>query len=580
MAYQTGGFDADLPAWLTRHADQPIYEWARLAWDRAAAAPGAWFDHAKADGVVDLWPKVFRLTEDRFAGKPFRLVPWQEIIVRLLVGWKAPIELLDPDTGEPVEEHVRLFRRLLLWVPRKNGKSEFLSALSLLFWALDAVVGGQGFVFARDEKQAFTIFNKMKAMIAQAPELARECQTHKKSIYLKPSASLFEVVTGSEEGKHGKSPTVIAGDEMHEWRSRTVESTLRQGTGARLQPIELYASTAGLKTNPTGVELWDESLAILEGRVSDATTLVVVFAAPEDAAWDDEAVWAVANPSLGLSPTLQFLRREAAIAKDNPRAQAHFKCYHLNQWIDVVVRWLNMKYFDRCAVDKNGWKSAWQRMKGRRCYAAIDVSSTVDVTALVLLFEPEGDETAWTIIPCFWVPEETMAARVSNDRVPYDKWFAAGAIETTPGNFVDQNYVRHRLLEAFQQFDVLGVGYDPWNAMKLVADLQADGIEPEMMMAVRQGIQSLGEPTKAFERMVYAGKLDHGGHPVLRWMAKNAVVRFDENLNYAPAKKRSAEKIDGIVAAVMCLAVATAADEEPGSVYEERGLLEIDLEEA
>jgi phage terminase large subunit-like protein len=278
MAAQPKWIDDDLPDWLKAVNDNEIYAWARHAWKTAAAEPGAWFDHAKADKVVELWPKVFRLTEDRFAGKVFRLNRWQEIIVRLLVGWKAPVEVLDPETFEPQILHVRLFRRMLLWVPRKNGKSEFLAALALLFWALEGVVGGQGFVFARDEKQAFTVFNKMKAMLAMEPRLARDVQTHKKSIYLKTCAALFELLTGAEEGKHGKSPTVIVGDEMHEWRSRTVENTLRQGTGARLQPIELYASTAGLKTNATGVELWDESLAILEGRTPDPTTLVVLFA--------------------------------------------------------------------------------------------------------------------------------------------------------------------------------------------------------------------------------------------------------------------------------------------------------------
>ncbi len=576
MAAKTGSIDG-LPEWLARHADQEIYAWARLAWERAAATEGAWFDHAKADQVVALWPKVFRLTEDRFAGKPFRLVAWQEIIVRLLVGWKVPVEVLDPDTGAPQVLHVRLFRRLLLWVPRKNGKSEFLAALALLFWALEGVVGGQGFVFARDEKQAFTVFNKMKAMVSLEPELAREVQTHKRSIYLKPCAALFELLSGAEEGKHGKSPTVIVGDEMHEWRSRTVETTLRQGTGARLQPMELYASTAGLKTNVTGVTLWDESIGILEGRISDSTTLVVVFAADPDAAWDDEAVWSIANPSLGLSPTLQFLRREAALAKDNPRAQAQFKCYHLNQWVDMVVRWLNMAAYDKCSKNRKGWKTAWQRMKGRRCYAAVDVSSTQDVTAVLLLFPPEGDEKKWIVVCRFWVSEDTMAVRVKNDRVPYDKWVADGAMETTPGDYVDQNYAMKALLDAVEDFELMGVGFDPWNARKLMSDLQAAGMDADLQLEVRQGIPSLGEPTKEFERLIYAHQLDHGWHPVLRWMAKNAVVRFDENLNFAPAKKRSAEKIDGVVAAVMCIAVAHSTVEDGPSVYEERGIVEIEV---
>lgn len=556
---------ADLvaPDWLAAVNDNEQYHWARRAWEEARRQPGAWFDHAKADKVVALWPKVFRLTEDRFAGKPFRLTPWQEMVVRLLVGWKVPAEVLDPDTGQPTIVQVRLFRRLMLWVPRKNGKSEFLAALALLFWAIDGVVGGQGFVFARDEKQAQTVFGKMKAMVALEPGLANECQSHKKSIYLKSCAALFELLTGAEAGKHGKSPTVIVGDEMHEWRSRVVEQTLRQGTGARLQPIELYASTAGVKTNLTGVELWDETLAILEGRVSDPTTLAVVFAANDNDRWDDEAVWAKANPSLGLSPTIGFLRREAGLAKDNPRAEAHFRSYHLNQWVDSVVRWINIKKWDACTADATAWRGRYDAMRGRRCFGAFDVSSTQDVTALVWLFPPDGDQKNWIILPRFWVPEETLERRVKQDRVPYDKWLEAGAIETTPGDSVDQNHVMRAVLDGMEHFDVAGMGFDPWNARKLVADLQAEGVDAELMLEMRQGIMTLGEPTKQFERLIYAGNLDHGGHPILRWMARNAVVRFDENLNFAPAKKRSAEKIDGIVAGVMAVGVAMRDRDEP-----------------
>jgi phage terminase large subunit-like protein len=549
------------PEWLAA-LDGEEYAWARAAWTKAASVLGAWFDHAKADKVVELWPSWFTLTDDRFAGVPFRLLPWQAAVVRLLVGWKAPVEVIDPRTGKTIFAHVRLFRRLLLWIPRKNGKSEFLAALALLFFAIEGVAGGQGFVFARDEAQARVVLRKMKAMIAGNVRLQEDAQVHARSIYLKPTAALFELLSGTDEGKHGKSPTVTVGDEMHEWRSREIETTLRQGTGTRLQPIELYASTAGRKTNPTGVALWDESRAILDGRIDDPATLVVIFAANDDDDWRDEAVWRKANPSLGLSPTIAFLRREAALAVDNPRAEAHFKCYHLNQWVDGTARWLNVKKWDACTEGRDGWKRYPEELKGRRCFLAFDVSSTRDVTALVLVFPPEGNETKWRVIGRYFVPADTLAERVKADRVPYDRWLAAKALETTPGDYVDQGYVMRAILDAMEIYDVEKVGYDPWNAGKLIADLQANGVEAERLLLMRQGIPSLGEPSKHFERLVYAGLLDHGGHPVLRWMAGNAVVRFDENLNFAPAKKRSAEKIDGIVAAVMAIGLAHAGEEE------------------
>jgi phage terminase large subunit-like protein len=550
------------PEWVSEAADKRGWEWARIAWRRCCTVPGAWFDAAKADAAVKLFPAIFRLTEDRFAGKPFKLGLWQEIIVRLLVGWKAPNEIVDEQTGELIVVHVRIFRRLMLWVPRKNGKSEFLAALSLLFFAVDGVVGGQGYVFARDENQAKIIFNKMKAMIGMTPQFG-DAQLFKKSIYLPKIRALFELLSGKAEGKHGKSPTVITGDEMHEWETPDLANFLRQGTGARLEPIELYASTAGVKSNKTGWALWEESQSILEGRTDDPSTLVVIFALDPDDDWADEANWPKANPSLGISPTFQFLRREAGIAKDNPRAEAQFRCYHANQWIDAVVRWLNLKKWDACAADKTIWQK-WrdgEGLEGRKCFSAFDVSANQDITARILAFPPDEDFNRWILSAKFWVPEEIAPLRTKRDRISYDHWVKIGAIEPTPGDYVDQSFVQHQLEDDLQRYDVDLMGYDPWNAVKLYTDMVKGGVDEERFLKMRQGIPTLGEPTKLFERLIMSGKLDHGGHPVLRWMAGNAAVKFDDNLNYAPTKKKSAEKIDGIVASVMAVGLSMADDQ-------------------
>ncbi len=568
---------SDLPGWLAPVADDPAYGWAITQWRRAEAVPGAWFDVRKAQAAVDHWSKYFVLTEDRFAGVPFRLLVWQEIILRMMVGWKAPIDVVDPHTGLEVQEHVRLFQELRLWIARKNGKSEFMAALALYFFVLDGVYRGQGFAFARDEEQAAIVTDKMKEMIALSDALRSSVTPFAKSMFVPRSRSTFKLLPGVADGKHGKSATVIVGDEMHEWVSLEMKTTLRQSTGARLNPVALYASTAGLKEKIVGFGLFEESQAILDGRIEDPTTLVVIFAVPPDVAWDDETYWPLANPSLGLSPTMAFLRREAALAKDNPRAQAHFERYHLNRWVDSLVRWLNIARWDKCTADPTAWKRYPTELVGRKCYMAFDVSSTQDVTALLLLFPPVESGEGWKVVCRFWVPTETRERRVRDDRVPYDRFVEAGALETTDGDYVDQNAVMAAMLEALGQYEVIRIGFDPWNARKLVADMEREGVDPELFIEMRQGIQTLGEPTKEFERLVYAGQLDHGGHPMLRWMAGNAVVRFDENMNFAPAKKKSGEKIDGIVAGVMTIGLAFMGEEDRTSVYEERGLLEIEI---
>jgi phage terminase large subunit-like protein len=533
------------PAWVE------TYAWAIRAWVTASAVAGNWFDYALADKAVETWPRLFCHTEGRWAGKPFVLAQWQEIIVRLLVGWKNA-------------EGFRHFRLLILWVARKNGKSEFMAALALLFFIGDEEKGGQVYNFARNEKQANVIFKKAKAMIAMSPQLREVMKATKRTIYHPELNSLWELLAGNAEGKHGLSASVIVGDEAHECISDSMYTTLHQSTAARDQPIELIGSTAGHKNRGWGWSLWENCRAILEGRLVQPETLVVVFAAPADAAIDDETAWAQANPNLGISPRLEYLRQECAKAKENPRLENDFRRYHLNQWTDQVTRWIPLSKWDACAPDKESWKTLRTRLKGRTCFGALDLSSVRDVTALIWLFPPVDGEENWTIVCRFFVPEDTAAERSRADRVEYDRWIAQGAMEPTPGDVVDQDFVKKAVLEDGAFFHVEKFGFDPWNATKLSLELQDEGVP---MLAMRQGIPTLGEPSKEFERLVFAGLLDHGGQPVMRWMVGNVAIRMDSNGNFKPDKEKSSEKIDGVVAVVMALGLAIA-NENSLSVYD------------
>ncbi|WP_244492087.1 terminase large subunit [Aureimonas sp. AU12] len=481
-----------------------------------------------------------------------------------------PIEIVDPATHLQAVAQVRVFRRLDLWIPRKNGKSEFLAALGVLFFCLEKVPGAEGYVFGRNEDQGRVAFDKMAAIISEGVGLREDRHGNvriilmKKSIFLRETGSTLHLLTGKPDGKHGRSPTVIVGDEIHEWITRELADTLRQGTGARLQPIELYASTAGRKSGRVGWEWYNESLEIMSGVADDPRILVVHFAIGEEDDWTDEAIWRKANPSLGLTPTLDYLRTEFKAAKGKPVKEAIFQCYHLNRWVDQVGGWIPKSKWKLCAIEPDGWRTLRERMRGRRAFSACDVSATRDLTAQVVMIEPEGDDDRWTLIPRFWVPEGTLDERASQDRrVDWKGWVQRGALMTTPGDSVDQNYVLKAIEEDAAHFNLVAQGFDPWNAVKLMTDLEANGFPVELMVRMRQGTATLGEATKEFERMVFAGQIDHGGHPVLAWMAGHCQVRFDENLNYVPAKKGSADKIDGIVASVMATALATNREEVP-----------------
>ena len=560
------------PEWIARAADELGYAWARIAWQRAAATPGAWFDYAKADAIVARWPSWFKLTVARFAGIPFRLSFWQELIVRLLVGWKVPVDVVDPETLLPIQVQVRLFRELRLWVPRKNGKSEFLAALALLFWALEGQRRGAGFCFAHDENQAREVFDKMSDMIAYAPAVFRSpvtgeaIKSFSKQLWNAELRSAFRLMPGKAKGKHGRAPFVTVGDEMHEWPSTELADTLRQGEGASLQPIRLYASTAGLKSQKVGYGLWEESQKILDGRIQDATTLVVIFAAAEDADWKDQAAWRRANPSLGLSPTMAFLQSEISKAV-TPAAEAAFRRYHLNQWVEDLSRWISLKKWDLGTADREAWKRFPDELRGRECFLTFDSTQSFDLASMCLRFPPVAPGERTKFIWRFWLPSETIELREMAERTPFSQWVTDGALVSIPGGVFELDYAVKAALEACGMYRVTKIGWDAWNALEFYNRMVAGGQPEDLFVKMRFGAQSLGQGTKEFERKVIGGELDHGGNPVTRWMIGHCNVRFDENMNYVPAKKRSEDSIDGIVAAVMAesLALAPAAP-QPGLV--------------
>jgi phage terminase large subunit-like protein len=537
---------------LDEVAADRCFAWALRAWDVAAAIEGNWYDQELAERSIALWPTLFFHTEGRWAGKPFVLALWQEIIVRLLVGWKNA-------------DGFRHFRRLILWIARKNGKSEFLAALALLFFVCDGEMGGQGYNFARNEKQATVIFKKMKTMIALSPRLVEALKATKRTIYHPELNALWELLAGNATGKHGLSASVIVADEAHECDDDEMYTTLHQSTAARDQPIELIASTAGHKNRRWGWRLWEECLAILDGRLQQPETLVVIFASAPDAKLDDDQALRDANPNLGVSPRLDYLLAERAKARENPRLENDFRRYHMNQWTDQVTRWISLPKWDACTAGGDTWRDMRTRMKGRACYAGLDLSSVRDVTALIYLFAPETDGEKWHLVCRFFVPEDTAHERSRTDRMEYDRWVQQGAMEATPGNVVDQNYVKQAILEDGEFFRVQNLGVDPWNATKLNSELMDEGVP---VMNMRQGIPTLGGPSKEFERLVMAGLLDHGGHPVLRWMVGNVAIRLDTNGNFKPDKEKSSEKIDGVVAAIMALGLAIANDNQE-SIYDQ-----------
>jgi len=498
-----------------------------------------------ADAACDFFTRYLRHTEGEWAGQPFVLADWERDLVRRVFGWKRP-------------DGSRLVRTVYLEVPRKNGKTEFAAGLALLLLVGDAEYGGQGYAMAVDKDQAKLVFQKATTMVHLSPELRAWLEPLKTSIYCSRLVAAFKPITSKAQSKHGFSPSFAIGDEIHAWPDGELADVVHKGTAARRQPLEIYTTTAGRRGHGFGWEMHDRALKILRGELVDPTFLAVIFAADDGDDWRDEATWRKANPNLGVAPKLEYLRQECTRALESPRLENEFKRYHLNLWTDHVSRWLSIENWD-AGAGKFSWKELERVLAGRECFAGVDLSTTTDLTAVVYVFPPLEDEIElgpWGVLCRFFLPVERLVQAERRDRLPYRRWVEQGALLTTPGNVVDYEFIEACMIEDASRFRIREAAFDPWNATQFATRMMGEGMT---MVAFRQGYYSLNGPSKGFERLVESKRLRHGGHPVLREMAKAVSVATDAAGCIKPDKSRATLRIDGIVAGIMGVGRAMVA---------------------
>lgn len=534
-----------------------------LALERQRAlVPDVWFDEEAAQAACAFFPTYLRFTEGEWAGQPFRLTWWQRQIVRAIFGWKMP-------------DGTRLYREVYIEIPRKNGKTEFAAGIALLMMVADGEFGGQVYSMAVDKDQAKIVFRKAATMVAFSEALGSLLEVLKTSIYCAELQAGFYPLSSVPGSKHGFNPHAAVADELHEWKSGEIREVVHEGMGARAQPLEVLITTAGVRGDGYGWEMHEYARMVLEFVVQDPHFLAVIFGAEEDDDWTDEEVWAKANPNLDVSVKRSFLRSECEKAKQSPRKENRFRRYFLNQWTEQATRWLPMDCWDACTTtpdDPDRWKRLEDEMAGRECFGGLDLGSTSDLTSGSWFFPPVEEGGLAVAIWRFWLPEAALER--ADDRLLrlYRQWHAAGALILTPGNVTDYRFIKASTANDAERFVVRGLAIDRWNATQVAVELQEDGAPVQLF---GQGFASMSAPTKELERLVLAGEMEHGNHPVARWNAGNVAVQEDPAGNIKPSKEKSMQKIDGIVAEVMGIGLWQAAENQKPSVYRERGALVI-----
>ena len=507
-----------------------------------------YYDKEAADKVIGFIEKYIHHVKGEHAGELIKLEDWQKE------------DILKPAFGiKKISDKLRRFRTVYVEIPRKNSKSTLGAGIALYLILADGEKGAEVYSAAGDREQARIIFDIASGMVASEPELSKRLQSYQFTIKSKKSMNFYRVISAEHRTKMGFNASGIIFDELHVQPTRDLWDTLQTAKGARQQPITFAFTTAGFDKSSICYEIHDKAIKIKEGLLEEETFLPVIYRADEDDNIYEEATWRKANPGFGSIVKADYIREQLAVVKNEPSFESTFRRLHLNQWVGSEFTWIPDNVWMNCS-------GTFTPEPGGECYAGLDLSSTRDITALVLFFR--GD--CHGVLPFFFVPEDTVIEKTKRENIHYKQWVDEGLMFTTPGTVVDYDFVKAKILELGELYNIRSIAYDRWGATKLVLELTNEGLP---MNPFGQGFASMGRPIKELEKLIYGKEIAHSGNPALRWMASNVMIVKDPADNFKIDKSKSKDKVDGIVALVMAIGEWIADNLDKPSVYEERGIL-------
>lgn len=517
--------------------------------DELAVSEGCWYSKRAADHAVNFFNKFLCHSKGEWAGKAFKLLEWQEWeLIRPLFGWMR-------------RDGTRRFRRAFVEIPKKNGKSTLGAGIALYLLKADGEKGAEVYSAAADHDQAAIVYREADSMVEQSPALKSMLLTTRSTkIIADPvSRSFYKALSADVPTKEGLNIHGLIFDELHAQKQRNLWDTLKYGGASRRQPLFISITTAGVDRQSVCFEQYEYAKRVLAGEVNDTSFFGLIYEATMEDDWTLEKTWRKANPSYGITIKADQFESDFKEARDNVSAQNAFRRYRLNQWTQQEFRWIDMEQWKRCP------SKAPEIPKNAPFFGGLDLANSQDVAAFVQLFYEQG-----FFLRChFFIPEEKLWERVRKDRVRYDVWAQKGFLTVTRGNVVDEEAIIRDVLTACGGAKCREIAYDRWNATNVVTKLADEGIT---MVPMGQGFASLNAPSKEFEKRIVSGTLNHGGNPVLEWMAGNVTTETDAAGNIKPSKKKSREKIDGVVASVMALGRWVVHNTARPSKYEKTGL--------
>lgn len=529
-----------------------------------------YYDEDAAYQAVCFFINELHHVEGPQRGQPFELEPWQQFIVEETYGWK--VKTYDENgnwinTEEQRAHDSRRYKEVFIFIPRKNGKSFLGAGFGIAGLFFDNEPGPRVVSAAAEKEQAALIYDVAREIVEGNSRLDERAECYKRVMVAPELAGNYQVLSADVKSKHGRNLSTIIVDEVHAQPNRDLIDVLFTSVGVRSQPLKLMLTTAGYDRLSVCFEYYDYAKKVLTGIVDDQEFFPVIFEATENDDWKEETTWFKANPNLDVSITLDYMRSECRKAIERPSYENTFKRLHLNMWTEQETRWVPIEVWDASAGEFDH-----QQLWGRDCYAGVDLSSKVDLTALCLVFPFYGGENGTVIekiqvIWHYWMPKDNVLLRKKRDRVDYDVWIREGLITATTGNVVDYDYIRTHINDIRKEHNILSIRFDPWNAVQIANALEGDGFE---VVEVPQSYSELTDPTKEIEARLLSRQLEHGGNKVARWNFSNIAVIEDGNGNIKFSKKKAKERTDGMVALANAMHGLLAAEKKKESVYKRR----------
>jgi len=531
-------------------------------WIETAEQDGFYLDHQKGMQAIHFFPTFLNHTKGKLAGKPFELAPFQQFTLYNVFGW------MNAKNG---------FRRINTVYDKrakKNGKTAEMAGVCLIGMSIDLEMEAEIYVGATKEEQARLCWEQAKMFIESPvanPALKKMgFYAMQRIIGFRPTNSKMRALGGDSKTQDGINCHIGIIDEYHAHKDDTVKENLESSTVQRTQALIYHITTAGANVQSACKRYEESVIEVLEGRNIDNSLWIMIHDIDQEdlkteQSWENKELWCKANPLLNQGLEIDAIEKEFVKALNQPSKIRNFKTKNLNMWVDQEFDWIYNEIWMKGKVDT----IPFEKFIDNGSYAGLDLSTTTDLSAYVILSEPDelGDRYAKFYLFC---PKDTIEKRSKEDRVPYQYWADMGYIIATPGNVIDYDVIEETINRTYHMHKVIRLEYDRYNATQLIQGLQESGLN---VSEFSQAIGTISAPTKELEKLIYSGKIKHDGNPAVAWMLASCVIYTDANENIKVHKGRSGangRRVDGIIALINALGGSMSTPEETNESYYNR----------